>query len=165
MVGQPTMRPLNSLGGGKSKMSFTFLFYKHIMFRKSCAKCHFANTRRPSDITIADFWGWEKTNPKANVDDKGLSLILCNTEKGRKLFDAIKGDLNYFPAKLDDVLQPNMIHPSVPDPKRDQFEKDYARKGFKYVYYKYGEDGWRYKSKKLLQRVKSKIKRIIKKVL
>lgn len=152
-------------GGGRSKMSFTFLFYKHIMFRKSCAKCHFANTRRPSDITIADFWGWEKTNPKANLDDKGLSLILCNTEKGRKLFDAIKGDLNYFPAKLDDVLQPNMIHPSVPEPKRDQFEKDYARKGFKYVYYKYGGDGWRYKSKKLLQRVKSKIKRIIKKVL
>lgn len=41
-------------------MSFTFLFYKHIMFRKSCGKCHFANTKRPSDITIADFWGWEK---------------------------------------------------------------------------------------------------------
>lgn len=135
------------------------------MFRKSCAKCHFANTSRPSDITIADFWGWEKTNPKANVDDKGLSLILCNTEKGRKLFDAIKDDLNYFPANLDDVLQPNMIHPSVPDPKRYQFEKDYARKGFKYVYYKYGEDGWRYKSKRLVQRVKSKIKRIVKKIL
>lgn len=152
-------------GGGQNKMSFTFLFYKHIMFRKSCGKCHFTNTQRPSDITIADFWGWEKTNPNVNKDDKGLSLILCNTEKGRKLFDAIKGDLNYFPAKLDDVLQPNMIHPSVQDPKRDQFEKDYARKGFKYVYYKYGEDGWQYKSKKLLQRVKSKIKRIVKKVL
>lgn len=30
-------------GGGK--MSFTFLFYKHIMFRRSCGKCHFTNTK------------------------------------------------------------------------------------------------------------------------
>ena len=36
-------------------MNFTYLFYKHIMFRKSCGNCHFANTKRPSDITIADF--------------------------------------------------------------------------------------------------------------
>lgn len=36
-------------------MSFTDLFYKHVMFRKSCGKCHFTNTVRPSDITIADF--------------------------------------------------------------------------------------------------------------
>ena len=26
-------------------MSFTFLFYKHIMFRRSCGKCHFTNTK------------------------------------------------------------------------------------------------------------------------
>lgn len=38
-------------------MSFTYLFYQHIMFRQSCEKCHYTNTRRPSDITIADFWG------------------------------------------------------------------------------------------------------------
>lgn len=41
-------------------MSFTFLFYQHIMFRHSCGKCHFTNIQRPSDITIADFWGIEK---------------------------------------------------------------------------------------------------------
>ena len=58
-------------------MSFTFLFYKHIMFRKSCGKCHFANTKRPSDITIADFWGWRKSHPNFGDDDKGVSLILC----------------------------------------------------------------------------------------
>lgn len=40
---------------GEGKMSFTYLFYQNIMFRHSCGKCHFANTQRPSDITIADF--------------------------------------------------------------------------------------------------------------
>lgn len=118
-------------GGGQDKMSFTFLFYSHIMFRKSCGKCHFANTRRPSDITIADFWGWERTNPKANEDDKGLSLILCNTEKGRKLFEAVQKDLDYFPAELENVIQPNMQHPSPIHDHRDQFEQDYKKHGFK----------------------------------
>ena len=53
-------------------MSFTFLFYKHIMFRKSCGNCHFANTKRPSDITIADFWGWEKTDQNLNSSNPQL---------------------------------------------------------------------------------------------
>lgn len=126
-------------------MSFTFLFYKHIMFRKSCGKCHFCNTKRPSDITIADFWGWEKTAPDFNADDKGCSLVLLNTEKGRKLFEAIKDRMNTIPANLEDCLQPNMRHSSVIHPKRDQFEKEYAQKGFEYVYFKYGEEGWRNK--------------------
>jgi len=148
-------------GGGENKMSFPFLFYKHIMFRKSCGKCHFTNTRRPSDITLADFWGWEKTNSNVNKDDKGLSLIFCNTEKGRKLFEAVKQDLDYFPAELENVLQPNMQHPSEIHPKRDQFENEYVKHGFKYVYYKYGEDGWRYK----IHHIKPFIKTIIKKII
>ena len=149
-------------GGGENKMSFPCLFYKHIMFRKSCGKCHFTNTRRPSDITLADFWGWEKTNSNVNKDDKGLSLIFCNTEKGRKLFEAVKQDLDYFPAELENVLQPNMQHPSEIHPKRDQFENEYVKHGFKYVYYKYGEDGWRYKIRHIKPFIKTIIKKIIK---
>lgn len=42
------------------KESFTFLFYQHIMFRNSCGICHFCNTRRPSDITLADFGDGKK---------------------------------------------------------------------------------------------------------
>lgn len=142
-------------------MSFTFLFYKHIMFRKSCGKCHFTNTKRPSDITIADFWGWEKTDPKFNADDKGVSLVLLNTEKGRKLFETVSERMNIFPANLDDCLQPNMKHPSEIHPKRRLFEKDYAKKGFEYVYFKYGEDGWRNKVSVKIHKVKQIVKRII----
>ena len=73
--------------------SYTHLFYKHIAFRHSCGVCKYTNLQRPSDITIADFWGWEKTNPTFNADDKGLSLVLCNTPKGELLFDAVKDRL------------------------------------------------------------------------
>lgn len=148
---------------GLGKMSFTYQFYKHIMFRKSCGNCHFTNTKRPSDITIADFWGWEKSDSNFNTDNKGCSLVLLNTEKGRKLFEAVKDRMNTFTANLDDCLQPNMMHPSEIHPRRVKFEEEYARKGFKYVYFKYGEEGWRYKLRILLRRIKRCITIILKK--
>lgn len=159
MDGELIVKLSNLEWGGK--MSFTFLFYKHIMFRKSCGKCHFTNLHRPSDITIADFWGWEKTNPTFNADDKGCSLVLLNTEKGRLLFDKVKERMNTIPANIEDCLQPNMIHPSEIHPKRIQFEKDYKKRGFEYVYFKYGEEGWRYKVSRFTERVIGKIKRIL----
>ena len=119
-------------------MSFTCAFYMHIMFRHACGVCHFTNTTRPSDITISDFWGYEKTNPDCNRDDKGISLILVNSEKGRRLFEQIKGDLNYFPARLEDVLQPHLREPAKIHPKRDAFEADYAKHGFKHAFKRFG---------------------------
>ena len=150
-------------GGGK--MNFTYVFYQHIMFRHSCGKCHFCNTTRPSDITIADFWGWEKTDPNFNLDDKGCSLVLVNTPKGREIFEAVKDKLNIKPAELDNCLQPNLRHPSSIHPKRMQFEHDYAKRGFIYAMNKYGYAGWRYRERLIKQRVKRFIKRMIKNIV
>lgn len=118
-------------------MSFTHLFYQHIMFRQSCGKCHYTNLKRPSDITIADFWGWEKTAPDINKDDKGISLILINTEKGKRLFENVKDKMNVYPAKLEDCMQTHLKQPTVLHPQSHKFVEDYKRKGFEYVYYKY----------------------------
>ncbi len=149
--------------GGGNKMSFTFLFYKHIMFRQSCGKCHFCNTRRPSDITIADFWGWEKTDPDINKDDKGLSLVLVNTEKGKRLFEAIKDRMNVVPADLENCLQTHLRMPSDIHPLRMQFEDEYKKKGFEYVYLKYNipqrSRRYKFKLKMFLKRILNHIKR------
>lgn len=123
----------------RNSNAYTYLFYEHIMFRHSCSNCHFTNLKRPSDITIADFWGWEKTDPTFNADDKGCNLVLCNTEKGRLLFEAIKDRMDVIEADIADCMQPNMTHPSEIDPRRQQFEEDYKARGFDYVRRKYGE--------------------------
>lgn len=146
-------------------MSFTFLFYKHIMFRKSCGNCHFTNTKRPSDITIADFWGWEKTDPNFNADNKGCSLVLLNTEKGRKLFEAVKDRMNTVSANLEDCMQPNMSHPSEIHPDSDQFFSDYRKKGFKYVMWRYGEKYPPTLIRKKKKQIISMFKRLLKKIL
>lgn len=106
--------------------------------------------------------GVEKTDPHFNEDDKGCSLVLLNTEKGKLLFEAVKKQLNTIPVELQDCIQPNMQHPSVIDEKREQFEREYAKHGFKYIYFKYGEDGIRYKLKQLKTQIKQRIKRFLK---
>lgn len=138
--------------------SFQYLFFKYVMLRLSCGVCPYTNTRRPSDITIAEFWGWEKTDPNINTDDKGVSLILINTKKGNMIFDSIKSQMITIPAKLDDCLQPNLQHPSAIHPKRMQFEHDYQRKGFSYIMRKYGDIGWKYQIRRILRKVKRTIK-------
>lgn len=122
---------------------FTNVFYKHITFRQSCGVCPYTNTRRPSDITIADFWGWEKTDPDINADDKGVSLILINTEKGKMVFDQVKDKMNVVPARLEDCLQTHLKKPLELHPEREAFEKDYERMGFEWTIKHYGIIGWR----------------------
>ena len=120
-------------------MWYTKTFYQHIMFRHSCGNCHFCNTKRPSDITIADFWGWQKQDSNINSDDKGLNLVLVNTPKGKELFEAIKERLIVIDASPEAYMQPNLKHPSRIHKKRIRFEMDYIKKGFEYVY-KHGYD-------------------------
>lgn len=139
---------------------YTFLFYEHIMFRDSCASCKYTNLSRPSDVTFADFWGWKKTDANVNADDKGLSLVLCNTKKGLSLFDSIKEKMFIFPVDLDKAMQPNLEHPSIEHPLRKVFEDDYARKGFKYVIKKYGNFTLQYKVKCLMKKCRSVIRRL-----
>lgn len=119
------------------KVTFTNLFYQGVMLRQSCGKCHFANLQRPSDITLADFWGWEKNVPHMNHDDKGISLVLLNTEKGKELFEEANRQLDICKVNLNNSLQPNLQHPSSIPSDRVLFEKEYAEKGGVYIFNKY----------------------------
>lgn len=120
---------------GDKKFYFSNIFYQNIMFRHSCAVCHFCNTKRPSDITIADFWGWEKQNPTINADDKGVNLVLVNTKKGQDLFENVKDKLHVFDTTQEFYMQPNLRCPSKKHFRRDAFEIDYKEKGFEYIFH------------------------------
>lgn len=162
-------RDKSILGWGEHKESFTFsdgkkayytysdLFAKCIMFRHSCGVCYFANFQRPSDLTIGDFWGYEKVNSEFNSDNKGVSLLLINTEKGRSLFLKVKDRINFIKTDIDHCIQPNLLHPSQINPLRVKFEKDYIRRGFNYCAKKYGDLGVKHKLFNFLRKVKHKI--------
>lgn len=123
--------------------TYVYMFYQHIMFRHSCGVCHFTNFQRPSDMTLADFWGWERVDSIFNADDKGISLVLLNSEKGRMLFRQVENQLNYISTDIENCIQPNLEHPTTIHSKRNEFERDYIKYGFVYVGKKYGDMGWK----------------------
>lgn len=132
---------------------YTFLFYQHNNLRESCYNCHFCNLRRPSDISICDFWGCQKVDAVLDGDNKGVSVFICNTPKGEKLFAQIQDRVRTFKVTSEQIMQPNMQHPSWRSKDRDAFEEDYDAHGLEYVIKKYGQNSMRNK----LRRVKKKI--------
>jgi len=141
-----------SLSSQKHKV----LFYSHNMLRPSCYYCRYTNFKRPSDITIADFWGIEKTMPQFD-DNKGISLALINTTKGQRLFEDIKSKIVYRESNTKDCLQRNLQEPSRISDKREQFWQDYHLHGYEYVVKKYA--GYNYKSI-----LKNKVKSVLRKI-
>ena len=143
-----------------ANFTYTYLFLQCLASRQSCGVCPFTNLRRPSDITIADYWGWQRTDPNFNADDKGCSLVLCNTEKGLNLFEAIKNQMNIIPASLPNIMQNHLSKPSEVHPKRMAFEKYYAQYGFVKTMRKFGLMGWRKRVYEINKRILKKIKRL-----
>ena len=140
------------------KNTYTYLFYKHIMFRPSCKVCPFTNLTRPSDVTLADFWGWEKVDKTLNEDDKGISLVLCNTDKGVDLFNKVKDRATYSYVETSQCLQPNLQAPSTFHPRYIEFEEDYFNRGLKFIIWKYGNHNARYYLKLFFKKVRTFIR-------
>lgn len=145
------------------RKTYTYMFYEHIMFRPSCEVCYFTNIVRPSDVTLADFWGWEKTDSTFNKDNKGVSLVLCNTNKGHELFMKVVEDMLIIKTEISKCIQPNLRNPSVFNSNWQEFEMQYINKGFEYVAKRYGDLGFRYLFKRLKQKSKTAIKLLFKK--
>lgn len=136
---------------------YTNLFCSHLGFRESCYTCQVANLNRPSDITIADCWGIAENRPDID-DNKGVSLVIVNTKKGKTIQEKILSDLEYYIIDINDYMQPQLRGPNKRSEKVDVFWNDYLNNGFTYIAKKYGTiTFW--------NRVKGKIKRIVFKII
>ena len=62
------------------------IWLKHLMSRPSCYQCPFTTTERQADITLGDLWGVHLYCPELYGDNGGVSLIVCNTQKGKKIW-------------------------------------------------------------------------------
>jgi len=106
--------------------------------RHSCFKCPYTNLKRNGDITIGDYWGWQRTDQYFNKDGKGCSLAIVNSTKGVRWFEKASSQLNIIPAKLENIIQNKLMKPTEKPVNLDEFEKDYIQKGFRYVARYYG---------------------------
>jgi len=64
-------------------------FLRDYFLRPSCHRCRFARQERCGDFTIADWWGYKPVRGESrDFERKGVSLILCNTDRGKQYFSA-----------------------------------------------------------------------------
>lgn len=130
------------------------LFHSNLCLRPSCFKCRYTNINRPSDITMADFWGIEKCLPKFK-DYLGVSAVLVNTKKGSDVYAHVTDSADTILSCIDDCAykQLHLKEPSSVNPNREAFWKDYDKHGFEYVAKKYAEYNAKGRIKHLLKRV------------
>lgn len=100
-------------------------FVKNLFLRKSCYKCEFKENIRCSDISLGDFWEAARGVHKELDDhDRGTSIILINSEKGKQAFDKLKSkDVCFFKNIPYHWIPKNTyaVTKSSPfNPKRDQ---------------------------------------------
>lgn len=140
-----------------SSKIYTNLFYSHLGLRESCYNCLFTNLNRPSDITIADCWGIKQNRPDID-DNKGVSLVIVNTEKGKFIQENVVSNLECYSIDINDYMQPQLKEPNKRSEKVDVFWNDYLNNGFDYIVKKYG-------TVSLKNRIKRKIRRIVFKII
>lgn len=81
-------------------------FLNNLYLRKSCYDCKFANLNRYSDITLGDFWNYEAILNKKE-DDKGISLVIVNSDKGNEIINQIKNNVVIEEVTKEDALKTN----------------------------------------------------------
>lgn len=81
-------------------------FLSDLCLRPSCHNCSFKEKFRPSDFTLADFWGVHNIIPDID-DDKGTSLVMVNSKKSAEIFKKLQPFTNYYAVDTDKALKYN----------------------------------------------------------
>ncbi|WP_102408299.1 Coenzyme F420 hydrogenase/dehydrogenase, beta subunit C-terminal domain [Parabacteroides bouchesdurhonensis] len=89
--------------------NFMSSFYGGTNLRLSCYGCKYARIPRMADITMGDFWKIGKSACFSFMDkEKGISLVLCNNDKGKFLFESAKYLLKFEPRKIEEAIRGNV---------------------------------------------------------
>lgn len=101
----------------------------NLYMRPACASCRFKSLPRIADISFGDFWGIKYSKEDAF---KGVSLVLLNSEKGKKLFGLSKNKLIVKQGDLDTALRGNpAILNAIPmGQKREEFFENIEKEDF-----------------------------------
>ena len=111
---------------------YTKIFCDHKALRPSCYECIYKTLERVGDISLADCWGIEKCAPSFD-DNKGVSLMLVNSEKGARIFEQSRRYMNVLQVEAKDCMQPALLMQKFDGNIREDFWKNYHEFGFEGV--------------------------------
>lgn len=157
----------------KSIMYYAFAYadkaYNH---RISCYNCLYKSSYRTGDITIGDFWGFEKFYKELATPERyrdGIALVAINTIKGNNFFSCILDKIQFKEiekdkAILQEALISNKTKKEIPTLRYTLYKKilemDYRMMAKKYLF---TSNYYIQVTKMNINRFKRTIKEIIKK--
>ena len=106
------------------------LFVQDMTLRPSCYKCAARDGRSGSDLTLADLWNVAEVVPEMN-DDRGVSLVCVNSDKGRYAFESVRNCLDVKPVKYEYAIRNNggfAEHVMMPERRAEFFTGIHAAK-------------------------------------
>lgn len=97
---------------------YSIAFLRSVDYTQNCYHCQYARTERISDISLGDSWA---SGLNQEEDRKGVSLALCQTEKGKMLLE--NAPLQRLDVDVQATIQANkqLRAPSVMTEKHDSF--------------------------------------------
>lgn len=140
--------------------NFYRLFTNNYILRDSCYSCKFSSMERQGDITIGDFWNIKNAN-ETFEDKLGVSSVIINSEKGKKIFETVKNEFDIIECSLNDINQKNLNSPSPKPVHYEDFQRLIAEKGFEYCLKKYGSMKMLEKIRRALSPVKQRLKAML----
>lgn len=98
--------------------TYLMTFLNSTIYTENCYQCQYARIERSSDITLGDSWGNEL---EKCIQDKGVSLVLCQNEKGKELLS--QTDLTLIDVDLEKAIENNhqLYTPSQKPVQRNLF--------------------------------------------
>lgn len=147
--------------------SYYHYFLSGEIYRESCYSCTFAQKERTGDITIGDYWGVQDYSPElldTNGGEfslqKGISCILINTEKGKRLLQSYGSSIELADVEFEKIAIVNtqLRKPAKHSVLREKLLYAYQRDG--YIGMERIFQKWNARKK-----FKRRIKRIIKQIL
>ena len=117
--------------------SYYRLFLTSEIYRENCYQCKYASQKRTGDITIGDYWGIENEHPEYLQNEQlnpeeGISCILVNTARGKKLLSQYGTDLTLLPSSFEKASRKNeqLTRPSHKGKNRETILKIYEQPGY-----------------------------------
>jgi coenzyme F420-reducing hydrogenase beta subunit len=97
-------------------------FGRGLSLRKSCGDCLANNFRSSADLEIGDFWG-AKRKFKEFDENKGASLVIVRSKKGKAVWDSISSAFRINVADLEYACEnnPNIKDSTMLSKERGQF--------------------------------------------
>jgi len=134
----------------------------NLYMRPSCEHCRFKKIPRLSDISFGDFWGLDGGPENMR---KGMSVVMVNTEKGRRFYEQALPLLHSEPQTLEKAISGNaciLECPAYNQKKRAEFFQNVDREDFSKLVFRLDRG---MKLRRMIKRPFSLAKRVIKKLI